>query len=109
MYMVGYDNRVLTHATSVGLLNMSKSEGKSPDFPYTHLWVDSEGETHIKEARFSGFEKKSYAADPQYVKEGPSPTKTVLTQMDTGNFQDWHCCPQVTVLHKFHVLLQVGI
>lgn len=109
MYMVGYDNRVLTHATSVGLLNMSKSEIKSPDFPYTHLWVDSEGETHIKEARFSGFEKKSYAADPQYVKEGPSPTKTVLTQMDTGNFQDWHCCPQVTVLHKFHVLLQVGI
>ena len=74
---------------------MSKSEGHSPDFPYTHLWVDSEGETHIKEARFSGFEKKSYAADPQYVKEGPSPTKTVLTQMDTGNFQDWHCCPQV--------------
>ena len=48
---------------------MSKSEGKTPDFPYTHLWVDSEGETHIKEARFSGFEKKSYAARPA-ISEG---------------------------------------
>ena len=44
---------------------MSKSGDKEPDFPYTHLWVDAEGETHITHARFKGFEKKSYAADPQ--------------------------------------------
>jgi hypothetical protein len=33
----------------------------------------------------------------QYVLEGPSPTKTVFTQLDAGNFQDWHSCPQVGV------------
>ena len=32
----------------------------------------------------SGFELKKYAEDPQYVKEGPSPSKTVFTQLDAG-------------------------
>jgi hypothetical protein len=48
-----------------GLLNMSKSGDKELDFPYTHLWVDAEGETHLKRASFKGFEKKVYASDPQ--------------------------------------------
>ena len=37
----------------------------------------------------------------QYVLEGPSPTKTVFTQLDAGNFQDWHSCPQVNSLECF--------
>lgn len=44
---------------------MSKSGDKELDFPYTHLWVDAEGDTHLKRASFKGFEKKVYASDPQ--------------------------------------------
>lgn len=43
----------------------------------------------------SGFELKKYAEDPQYVKEGPSPSKTVFTQLDAGLEQDFHPCPEV--------------
>ena len=74
---------------------MSKSGEKDPDFPYTHLWVSADGETHITEAKMSGFELKKYAEDPQYVKEGPSPSKTVFTQLNAGLEQDIHPCPEV--------------
>ncbi len=78
-----------------GLFNMSKSEEKDPDFPYVHLWVSADGETHITEAKMSEFELKKFAQDPQYVKEGPSPSKTVFTQLNAGLEQDFHPCPQV--------------
>lgn len=29
---------------------------------YVHLWVDSEGETHIKDSKMKGFELKKYAS-----------------------------------------------
>lgn len=74
---------------------MSKSGEKDPDFPYVHLWVSANGETHITEAKMSGFELKKYAQDPQYVREGPSPSKTVFTQLNAGLEQDFHPCPQV--------------
>lgn len=78
---------------------MSKSEhSKDPDFPYTHLWVSADGETHITEAKMSGFEMKKYAQSEQFVKEGPSPSKVVFTQLETGNEQPWHSCPQVLIL-----------
>ena len=31
------------------------------DFHYTHLWVDKEGETHLKECSMKGFDLKQYA------------------------------------------------
>lgn len=87
---------LLTHVcVFAGLFNMSKSGEKDPDFPYVHLWVSADGETHITEAKMSGFELKKYAQDPQYVKEGPSPSKTVFTQLNAGLEQDFHPCPQV--------------
>ncbi len=31
------------------------------DFHYTHLWVDQDGETHLKECSMKGFDLKSFA------------------------------------------------
>lgn len=31
------------------------------DFHYTHLWVDKDGETHLKECSMKGFDLKSFA------------------------------------------------
>ena len=63
---------------------------------YVHLWVDSEGETHIKDAKMKGFELKKYAADPQFVKDDiEAPTKVVFTELSPGIEQDFHPCPEV--------------
>ena len=63
---------------------------------YVHLWVDSEGETHIKDAEMKGFELKKYAADPQFVKDDiETPTKVVFTELSPGIEQDFHPCPEV--------------
>ncbi|BDA48122.1 hypothetical protein COCOBI_11-3800 [Coccomyxa sp. Obi] len=103
---------VPSHSALPGLFNMSKSEEKDPDFPYVHLWVSADGETHITEAKMSGFELKKYAQDPQYVKEGPSPSKTVFTQLNAGLKQDFHPCPQVqfvvTLSGKWYVKASDG-
>lgn len=63
---------------------------------YVHLWVDAEGETHIKDAKMKGFELKKYAADPQFVKDDiEAPTKIVFTELAPGIEQDFHPCPEV--------------
>jgi hypothetical protein len=76
---------------------MSQSGEKDPDFRYTHLWVSADGETHITEATMKGFDMKKYAEKEQYVKEGPSPSKVVFTELPKGNEQPWHSCPQVNL------------
>eukprot|EP00897_Mesotaenium_endlicherianum_P002423 jgi/Mesen1/2208/ME000152S01289 len=88
---------LLASLSSVSPTTMAAESGnKDPqNFQYTHLWVSKDGETHIKEATLSGFDLKKYAEKPQYVKEGPSPSKIVFTQLDPGLEQDLHSCPQV--------------
>mmetsp|Transcript_12641 Transcript_12641/g.38030 ORF Transcript_12641/g.38030 Transcript_12641/m.38030 type:complete len:160 (-) Transcript_12641:2357-2836(-) len=73
-------------------------EGDQPeDFRYTHLWVSQDGETHLKECRMKGFDLKSFAGPtpPQFVKEGPQPTKVTFSELPSNNEQDWHPCPGV--------------
>lgn len=78
------------------LTAMAAAGAEDPkNFAYTHLWVSKDGETHIKECRLSGFDLKKYADQPQYIKEGPAPSKIVFSQLDPGLEQDLHCCPQV--------------
>lgn len=74
----------------------AESEEQPKDFAYVHLWVDSEGETHIQDAKMKGFELKKYAADPQFVKDDiEAPTKIVFTELAPGIEQDYHPCPEV--------------
>lgn len=80
--------------------NKGEGEGEKSqpeNFAYTHLWVSSDGETHVKEGKLSNFDLKQYAAStpPQFVKPTQPPTKTVFSELSVGNEQDWHCCPQV--------------
>lgn len=67
------------------------------NFAYTHLWVSADGETHITEAKLTGFDLKKYAADSesQFVKQGPSPGKVVFTELAPGLENDYHPAPQV--------------
>ncbi|KAK9814294.1 hypothetical protein WJX72_003545 [[Myrmecia] bisecta] len=77
-------------------MSASKSSESQPaDFDYTHLWVSADGETHIKECKMKGFNLKKYAETEQFVKEVDAPSKLVFSELEPGNFQDWHSCPQV--------------
>jgi hypothetical protein len=74
------------------------SSDKQPkDFHYTHLWVDKDGETHLKECSMQGFDLKSYAKDtpPQFVREGDPLSKVTFSELPPGNRQEPHPCPQV--------------
>ncbi len=50
-------------------------EEQPADFRYTHMWVSSDGETHLKECAMKGFEMKKFAETEQWVKPTESPTK----------------------------------
>lgn len=67
------------------------------NFHYTHLWTSADGETHITEAKMTGFDLKKYAADSQaqFQKPGPSPIKVVFTELAPGLENDFHPAPQV--------------
>lgn len=83
-------------ATGWRHLSKSWAECIAMRMQYVHLWVDSEGETHIKDAKMKGFELKKYAADPQFVKDDiETPTKVVFTELSPGIEQDFHPCPEV--------------
>lgn len=40
-----------------------------------------------------GFQMKKYADKEQFVKDTGPVVKAVFSELDVGNFQDWHCCP----------------
>ena len=63
--------------------------------PYTHLWVDGQGETHLAELEMGGFEIQRYSAAPQAVKEGlgGAVRDAVFTELPPGWDNPWHCCP----------------
>lgn len=79
---------------------MAQSGAEDPPFPYVHLWVSADGETHVQECTFKNFEKKTYAAgtDPQFTLTGPEPSKLVLTELVAGTQQDWHAAPAVQMV-----------
>jgi hypothetical protein len=79
---------------------MAQSGAEDPTFPYVHLWVSADGETHLQECTFKNFEKKTYAAgtDPQFTLTGPEPSKLVLTELVAGTQQDWHAAPAVQMV-----------
>ncbi|KAL2652033.1 hypothetical protein R1flu_020161 [Riccia fluitans] len=76
----------------------SESQQDGPEnFKYTQLWVSKDGETHIKECKFTNFDLKTYSSLPQYQKSefGGQPTKIVFTELSPGLKQPLHSCPQV--------------
>eukprot|EP00879_Flechtneria_rotunda_P005712 GHRR01006013.1.p1 GENE.GHRR01006013.1~~GHRR01006013.1.p1 ORF type:complete len:192 (+),score=44.92 GHRR01006013.1:201-776(+) len=76
----------------------NKDNNQDPeDYHYTHLWVSTDGETHITEAKMEGFDLKKYAADSQaqFVKPGPGPSKVVFTELAPGLENDYHPAPAV--------------
>ena len=50
-----WTNFLATHQRPAG------GDKQPEDFHYTHLWVDSAGETHLKECSMKGFDLKQYA------------------------------------------------
>ena len=63
---------------------------------YTHLWVDSAGETHIEECTVAGLESKGYSGSPQLVRDQglPAPTNVVFTELSADFDNPWHVAPQ---------------
>lgn len=95
---------ILLVSSAAGLPNFlkmsssSKSESDQPEnFQYYQIYAEENGTTHFTKCRMTGFDLKSYAADPQYVKSdfGGEPTKITFTELAVGLEQDLHCCPQV--------------
>eukprot|EP00891_Asterochloris_glomerata_P003466 jgi/Astpho2/3466/Aster-x0165 len=79
---------------SVVAMAGEQQDEQPKNFPYTHLWVSKDGETHIYEGKMKGFDLKSYAAEPQFVKEiGHSVKKTVFSELAPGLKNDYHPCP----------------
>lgn len=69
---------------------------KEINFKYTHLWASADGETHIAEGIFHGFESKSYSGSNQNILvAAANPTKQVFTQLDVGFDNPWHVTPSV--------------
>ncbi len=63
--------------------------------PYTHMWVDAEGETHLTELEMGDFLTQSYSAAPQAVKTdlGGATRAAAFTELPPGWDNPWHCCP----------------
>mmetsp|Transcript_96123 Transcript_96123/g.206221 ORF Transcript_96123/g.206221 Transcript_96123/m.206221 type:complete len:216 (-) Transcript_96123:81-728(-) len=63
--------------------------------PYTHLWVDSHGETHIKECTFHDLTFEPYAGQDQYqqslINAAGGLADFIVTQGEIVN--PWHHCP----------------
>ena len=58
-------------------------------------WVSKDGETHIHEAKLTGFDLKKFAAEPQFVKQGFKVKNLVFTELAPGLMNDFHPCPSV--------------
>ncbi|KAL2634763.1 hypothetical protein R1flu_006242 [Riccia fluitans] len=67
------------------------------NFPYTQLWVDETGETHVQECQMTGFSLQNYSAYQQFVRDdfGGNATKFVFTELSVNLSQPLHSTPAV--------------
>lgn len=82
---------------AVALSNDGNISSNPPKMPILHMWVDTDGISHIAETFMTGFGMKSISgdADPQWLRPFAGNVKAVkFAVLPVGWVGDWHESPE---------------